>query len=1180
MMTLHRMSAGTGYEYLLQHVAHGDVDSPSEAHNPSRLTEYYAASGYPPGRWFGAGLGGLDGTIEAGDEVTEPQLARLLGEGTDPTSGEPLGRRHRDPTAPGPRASVAGFDLTFSPVKTVSSLWAIAPPEVRAAVWDAHRAAYEQTIEWLEAEVIFTRVGHAGVAQRDVRGVVAAAFDHWDTRAGDPQPHTHVVLANRVQADDGRWRTLDSATLHRAAVSGSEIYDTYLADELTRCLGVDWQPVTRSAGPRGRTTIGWEATGVPAELVAEFSTRSEQIRANLADLVAEFQADRGREPRGQEWVSLRQRATLAERPAKDTPEPLPVLTERWRQRATAALDGADPHTVVEATIDRFRGQLLTAEDLDRDVIAAHGTLAAETTGARRSTWTRWNLLAEAARQSKGLRFVSPAERDRFHDLVADAAERASVSLQPPLAFDVPEMWRRRSGESIFEPHNAIRFTSHAILGAEDALLTGARDTIGPTVDTEHLGAVIAAGIDGQDLADDQASAVRQVTTSRRRTDVLIGPAGTGKTTTLAAVRTAWEAQHGTGTVVGLAPSAASAEVLGDSLGIDAENTAKWLHETLGQGHLARVQATAQARRALTRTSPDRPDLRSRITRRLDDLAAEDARWNLRPGQLLIVDEASMAGTVALAALARHAHRSGAKVLLVGDPMQLGAVESGGALRLLAHDIDAATLTGVHRFTNPWERRASTALRVGRTSALDTYERHGRITGGDRTTTLDTAYQAWLDDTRQGRTSLLIAADNATVTALNTRARLDLVDAGTVEADGVALHDGTTAGRGDRIVTRANDRTLANPSRWVRNGDTWTVLARHSDGALAVISDDHRHRIHLPSEYVADNVQLAYATTAHRAQGATVDTAHAIVSDAIARETLYVAMTRGRHTNHAYVVVDTHDDDHGHTLTADTPRALLEGVLARTDADLSATETLRAAYASRNSLAWLVPVYDEMATSLTDHHLRVRLSPALAGVDHAPTDAAARLAASPGWARLVGLARRHGGLDTDTLSAAVARVDWTDPDPANRLADSVASITPPGRAGHIAGTAVAHPGIGDHATDTALRDVASAITTRAHALADTAHAEQHPWTRHLGPAPTTGPDRDAWYDALVATAAYRDQWAITDHTPLGDEVADPRQAAHRRRVAHQLDALNRADAPSTTAGTATTGPTPQRHGAAR
>jgi hypothetical protein len=276
------MSAGAGYRYLLDSVA--VADGRREAGRP--LVDYYTEPGCPPGRWLGSGCATLAAPLRPGSVVGEEQLALLLGEGRDPTTGDALGHAYpRYPTvadrvarrtnaldpklgadqraaalaaigaeeaARPTRRAVAGYDLTFSVPKSVSVLWALAPADVRRQIVAAHHAAIDDTLALFEAEVAATRMGATGpdgaVAQVEVDGVIAAAFDHHDSRAGDPQLHTHVVVANKVRTRlDGKWRSLDGRPVHAAVVALSEHYRAALADHLTRRLGVVWQQ--RHRGP-------------------------------------------------------------------------------------------------------------------------------------------------------------------------------------------------------------------------------------------------------------------------------------------------------------------------------------------------------------------------------------------------------------------------------------------------------------------------------------------------------------------------------------------------------------------------------------------------------------------------------------------------------------------------------------------------------------------------------------------------------------------------------------------------------------------------------------------------------------------------------------------------------------------------------------------------------------------
>lgn len=208
---------------------------------------------------------------------------------------------------------MAGFDLTFSAPKSVTVAWAVGDPATQAAIYEAHLAAVEYVIGYGERAVFSSRSGDGGVVQEDIRGVVAAGFDHWDSRAGDPQLHIHVVVMNRVQCGDGVWRTLDGRVLFRATVALSEMYNAVLSDYLTSALGWGWEPMTRTHSDVPK----YEVAGVSAALRAEFSRRSGAIEDAKNALVDQFVFSRGRQPSNREVLKLRQQATLATRTGKE-----------------------------------------------------------------------------------------------------------------------------------------------------------------------------------------------------------------------------------------------------------------------------------------------------------------------------------------------------------------------------------------------------------------------------------------------------------------------------------------------------------------------------------------------------------------------------------------------------------------------------------------------------------------------------------------------------------------------------------------------------------------------------------------------------------------------------------------------------------------------------------------------
>src|SRR6476620_6246451 len=231
------------------------------------------------------------------------------------------------------RSAVAGFDLTFSPVKSVSTLWAVAPREISERIEAAHAAAVTSTLAWLEREVGYTRVGTGGPAQVDTRGLVMARFTHRDSRAGDPDLHTHVAVSNKVQTLDGRWLALDARMLYRLNVAGSEFYNTALEAELTDALGVTFTE-RPDAGEKRPVR---EITGVDPRLNEAWSSRAAAITRSTSELQTRFLADHGRVPTTVEMISLRQQANLSTRQPKHEPRSLNEQRAAWHDQAVHVL---------------------------------------------------------------------------------------------------------------------------------------------------------------------------------------------------------------------------------------------------------------------------------------------------------------------------------------------------------------------------------------------------------------------------------------------------------------------------------------------------------------------------------------------------------------------------------------------------------------------------------------------------------------------------------------------------------------------------------------------------------------------------------------------------------------------------------------------------------------------------
>ncbi|WP_394771527.1 AAA family ATPase, partial [Lacisediminihabitans sp.] len=504
------------------------------------------------------------------------------------------------------------------------------------------------------------------------------------------------------------------------------------------------------------------------------------------------------------------------------------------------------------------------------------------------------------------------------------------------------------------------------------------------------------------------------------------------------------------------------------------------------------------------------------------------------------------------------------------------VDAGGAFALLvASRTDAPELADVHRFVHVWEKAASLDLRHGQPAAIDNYEAHGRLVGGETERMAEAAYAAWRRDRADGLASILIAETGDAVTALNQRARADLVLAGDVDASAeVALHDGTAASVGDVVLTRRNERTLRAGRDWVRNGDRWVVTAVKVGGAMTVRRVRRRWggAIVLPAGYVAEHVELGYAVTAYRAQGVTTDTAHALIEPGTTRENLYVAMTRGRQANTVYVSVNRPDDDHSNRHPGDptqaTARSVLCGVLQHVGAEPSAHQTIATEQDAWGSIAQLAAEYETIAGAAQQERWAALLL--ASGLSAGEADAAT---ASTAFGALGAELRRAeaDGYDVDRLlPRLVAARGIADADDIaavlhERVARAISQSQGEGRVRRplppIAGLIM--PAIGPMADDmrAALRERRALIERRANALVDDAVRGGAAWLAELGGEPGDPQRAQEWRREARFIAAYRDRYGIADGSALGSTATTAAQQSDASKAraalvhAHQLAADN-------------------------
>ncbi len=795
------------------------------------LPSYYLDGDEPGGRWWGRGanLLGLHGQMDARTFLS-------VMAGRDPATGRDLGRRFGE-------ESVRGFDATFSAPKSVSVLFGVGEPEVRRQVVEAHDRAVEAVLGWIETHAHTRMRRHRQVVTVDAEGMVVGVFRQHTSRRLDPQLHTHAVIANRVRAPDGRWLALDARTIKLDQRTLSALYHANLRSELTRRLGVCWQQ------PEHGIT---EIADIDGDVLAEFSQRTTDVQRRIDRKLGRFRIDLGRDPTDRERWRLEREAVLDSRPSKPQGLTQAELDQEWRERVRRL--GYDPGRLVDTALGRQRRQV----GIDAQVAATMVEQALASLGERQSTWRPAELVRELAAVVPTTVTVDPGQLTGFLErLAGHTAANRCVDISRPVPAGVS---LRRDGRPISEAAVERALTTQAILNEEEQLIVWAQRR--QSLDATHT-RIPAVGYRGE-LTVAQAEAVTAVIGSRGL-ELIVGPAGTGKTTALAPAVAHLQVKRRH--VFGVAPTAAAAEVLATETGIAADTLDKLLTE---------------------HQHPHRPP------RPVYDLPA---------GTTVLVDEAGTASTPKLAELARLADQHRWRIVLIGDPRQFSAVGRGGMFAHLVDAYGAVQLDQVHRFRHHWERTASLRLRDGDPGVLTEYERHGRLHGGTPEQMETDVIDAWQQARRRGETVALMANSTDTVDRLNRIAQHTRILMGELDPSVSRVRTGDEWMLvGDEVVTRRNDRVLrTDRGLMVKNRDHWTIETIHPDHS--VILTGRTGTVRLPAEYVAEDLQLGYAQTSHATQGRTVDTALLLVDTLIDSRGLYTPMTRGRDSNHAFVVVD-------------------------------------------------------------------------------------------------------------------------------------------------------------------------------------------------------------------------------------------------------------------------------------
>jgi conjugative relaxase-like TrwC/TraI family protein len=553
MLSIGKLVASQARYYLDQ--AEGRVDIVESV--GEGLEDYYLDGHETRGEWIGS----AGRELGLGRSVEAVELRRILA-GLDPRDdGLPLRQ-------PSKRARVAGFDLTYSAPKSVSVLFGLGDDQLRADVRAAHELAVRDAIGYLERSAAAVRRGHGGSLVEQTSGLVAAAFRHRTSRAGDPQLHTHVLVANLGRGSDGRWLALDGRRIYAHARAASFIYQAVLRGELTRRMGVEWSPVRKGIA---------EVVGVPGPVLRAFSRRRAEIEAAL-------------DARGTSGARAAEAAALATRRAKDARVGPDDLAAEWRSRAEALGLGPNELARIVGRTGPTRPDSVPWERAFDELAAPYGLTRAA------PTFSRNDVLQGICEVLPSGTSVDASTLERAADWFLGSRHAVALLPDGELCAEAA-MFRCRDGRLMPLAVHELRYSTPEHLALEQCLV---ERVVGST---SALAGVAAAGDVDRALAvrptlsAEQRGVVERLCLGDERVAIVAGKAGTGKTFALAAAREAWQASGHP--VLGVAVARRAAAELRVGAGIESTSITALLAELRRGGRWDREHQHHRAARRVT-----------------------------------------------------------------------------------------------------------------------------------------------------------------------------------------------------------------------------------------------------------------------------------------------------------------------------------------------------------------------------------------------------------------------------------------------------------------------------------------------------------------------------------------------------------------------------------------------------
>lgn len=881
-----------------------------EKDSTGQVGEYYAKEG-EAGYWMGQGAGqlGLDGRVNG-------EAFKALCQGFD-QHGEALTKNAGDPERR------AGWDLTFSAPKSVSVAWSVADPQTRAAIEKAHAQAVAHAFELIQEKAGFARTGAQGQTHME-GGLVAAAFQHGTSREQDAQLHTHVFVMNAAIIEGRNAASVASELLFEYKMAGGAAYQCTLAHELGALgyqLERDGEDTFRLAAVPKALEVEQSTrrqqieahmaengtTGAAAAAVATLATRTAKGDIDLGVLrerwieqasahgfsAAQARPDFQQQPTNQPTKELpHERANTQHHhiDRRNSPKPWPGhgqsraggLPERYFANAKG-IGRAQGLGQIQSlhSVRTLQGQRL-------DEIRGGSEVLLQSNARHRLEPQRNEQLANVRRDGSGAvdkQIQRPTSKDVLeaatqHDaiirdshIVTQAYRLGIMASTPTQAKALAERAKTKAVEvkrlDGKQDRKGQTFTTRELIRAENEVMRVAVDRRAETrhmvpAETVQAAAARTAEAKGYELNQEQKAALAKLCCAPGGVQVLVGDAGTGKSTTMYALR---EANEAAGlTVLGASTGGKASAELMASAGIESRSLAKLIADM------------------------------------------ETGKLSLNTSTVLVIDEAGMTDSRAMSTVMLKAEEAGAKVILVGDHKQLQPVGAGETFRHVAEKIGAARLADNQRQLQSWERSAVQDMSKGEAeAALAKYIERDRVT-------VEPTFRKAIDDIadRQVKNiqevgavkTVALAGTNVAVNEINQAVREQLKAQGYIQ-DSRALETLGSKGQSQQIEIGTNDRIMIGTTdhkAGTLNGDTGTVVSVDQDRGLVTVKLD---RVDATVEIKADEAKLrhAYAITTHKSQGSTYERATVYLVKETSREMSYVQASRAREETH--FVTSTH-----------------------------------------------------------------------------------------------------------------------------------------------------------------------------------------------------------------------------------------------------------------------------------